>query len=117
MVSIIRLPDYEHHRAMQAADDRRYERGIAHRRGLWEQRFATGARREGWSGWQRGLAAMALWVRRARVAHPVPRADGPPTHTQLLTDAICRLADGSRGRIAIVRESDDEWSAVCVRVD
>jgi hypothetical protein len=30
-----------------------------------------------------------------------------------LTDYICRLADGSMGRVAI-RESDGEWIGVCV---
>jgi hypothetical protein len=32
-----------------------------------------------------------------------------------LTQAACRLADGSMGRIAIVRQSAEEWAAVCVQ--
>ncbi len=32
-----------------------------------------------------------------------------------LTQATCRLGDGSMGRIAIVRQSAEEWAAVCVK--
>ena len=32
-----------------------------------------------------------------------------------LTQAVCRLGDGSMGRIAIVRQSTEEWAAVCVK--
>lgn len=117
-MAFIRLPDYEQHRAMHAADQRRVERRIAHHRGLREQRSATTrARGDGSRARDRVLSALSRWFRRIRVARPAPRADGPPSHTQLLTDAVCRLADGTRGRIAIVRESDDEWRAVCVRVE
>ena len=31
-----------------------------------------------------------------------------------LTDFVCRLADGSMGRVAIVPGNDEEWTAVCV---
>lgn len=31
-----------------------------------------------------------------------------------LTDFVCRLADGSMGRVAIIGGSDEEWTAVCV---
>lgn len=31
-----------------------------------------------------------------------------------MTDYVCRLEDGSMGRVAI-RESDGDWIAVCVR--
>jgi hypothetical protein len=33
-----------------------------------------------------------------------------------LTESTCRLADGSVGRIAIERRSDEGWTAVCVQV-
>lgn len=33
-----------------------------------------------------------------------------------MTDAACRLPDGSIGRIAIDRRSIDDWSALCVQV-
>ena len=31
-----------------------------------------------------------------------------------LTDYVCRLADGSMGRVAIISGNDEEWMAVCV---
>jgi hypothetical protein len=31
-----------------------------------------------------------------------------------LTDYVCRLADGSMGRVAIISGTDEEWTAVCV---
>lgn len=31
-----------------------------------------------------------------------------------MTEAICRLPDGSTGRIAIERRADDTWAAICV---
>ena len=31
-----------------------------------------------------------------------------------LTDFVCRLADGSMGRVAIIGGTDEEWTAVCV---
>ena len=31
-----------------------------------------------------------------------------------LTDFVCRLADGSMGRVAIISGTDEEWTAVCV---
>jgi hypothetical protein len=31
-----------------------------------------------------------------------------------LTDYVCRLADGSMGRVAIIGGTDEEWKAVCV---
>jgi len=30
------------------------------------------------------------------------------------TDYVCRLADGSMGRVAIIAGTDEEWTAVCV---
>jgi hypothetical protein len=31
-----------------------------------------------------------------------------------LTDYVCRLADGSMGRVAIISGTDEEWTAVCI---
>jgi hypothetical protein len=31
-----------------------------------------------------------------------------------LTDCVCRLADGSMGRVAIIGGTDEDWTAVCV---
>jgi hypothetical protein len=39
---------------------------------------------------------------------------GPRVDVHDLTDFACRLADGSRGRVAIVPGTDEEWTAVCV---
>ena len=33
-----------------------------------------------------------------------------------LTDYVCRLADGSMGRVAIIAGTDEEWTALCVQV-
>ncbi len=37
-----------------------------------------------------------------------PRVDRPET------DGVCRLADGSMGRVAIILGTDAEWTTVCV---
>ena len=41
-------------------------------------------------------------------------ADGLRVDGRELTDDVCRLADGSMGRVAIVPGTDAEWTAVCV---
>ena len=49
---------------------------------------------------------------------PRPQMDLPLPLTaegHELTQAACRLGDGSMGRIAIVRPSAEEWAAVCVK--
>lgn len=33
-----------------------------------------------------------------------------------LTDYVCRLADGSIGRVAIIAGTDEDWTAICVPV-
>ena len=36
--------------------------------------------------------------------------------TVAMTESACRLPNGSTGRIAIERTSDEEWVAICVSV-
>jgi hypothetical protein len=39
---------------------------------------------------------------------------GPRVDAHDRTDYLCRLADGSMGRVAIIGGTDEEWTAVCV---
>jgi hypothetical protein len=41
-------------------------------------------------------------------------ADGVRVDAHDLTDYVCRLADGSMGRVAIISRTDEEWTAVCI---
>jgi hypothetical protein len=41
-------------------------------------------------------------------------ADGLRVEAHDLTDYVCRLADGSMGRVAIIAGTDEEWTAICV---
>ena len=41
-------------------------------------------------------------------------ADGLRVDAHDLTDYVCRLADGSMGRLAIISGTDEEWTAVCI---
>jgi hypothetical protein len=41
-------------------------------------------------------------------------ADGLRVDAHDLTDYVCRLADGSMGRVAIISGTDEEWTAVCI---
>ena len=41
-------------------------------------------------------------------------ADGLRVEAHDLTDYVCRLADGSMGRVAIIAGTDEEWTAVCI---
>lgn len=41
-------------------------------------------------------------------------ADGLRVDAHDLTDYVCRLADGSMGRVAIISGTDEEWAAICI---
>ena len=47
-------------------------------------------------------------------AAPGTTAAGRRIDSHDLTDLVCRLADGSMGRVAIVPGTDEDWTAVCV---
>ena len=49
-----------------------------------------------------------------RPAAPSTAAAGLRVEAHDLTDYVCRLADGSMGRVAIIAGNDEEWTAVCV---
>jgi hypothetical protein len=54
------------------------------------------------------------WLRRWRPGTSALGALGTDAHE--LTGSVCRLGDGSLGRIAIIRRPNEEWTAVCVKV-
>jgi hypothetical protein len=41
---------------------------------------------------------------------------GLPIDAHDVTDYVCRMADGSMGRVAIIAGTDDEWMALCAQV-
>lgn len=88
--------DFETHKVIQAQQYRHHERDIGHRLALKEDAPADGFL----SRFVDGL----MGLRRMR---PIA-LDGP-----VLTDKLCRLADGTMGRIAL-RKSDEGWVEVCV---
>jgi hypothetical protein len=47
-------------------------------------------------------------------AAPSAAAAGLRIEAHDLTDHVCRLADGSMGRVAIIPGTEEEWTAVCV---
>jgi hypothetical protein len=62
---------------------------------------------------------MALLRRRPASRQPATFRDavtGRRIEARDLTDHVCRLADGSMGRVAIFAGIDQEWTARCVRV-
>jgi hypothetical protein len=91
---------YEIHKTAQAERFRHRERDLSHRSALKAAQPRQGMVSRIVSGLDR-LRPMA--ARRAAIADDAHE----------LTDYICRLADGSMGRVAI-HESDGEWIGVCV---
>ncbi len=94
-------PHYDDLRAIQAVESRHRERDLSHARAL--------------KGVERGdgiLSRAVAWLSSLR---PVTTERATPAVGEHeLTDYVCRLDDGSMGRVAI-RESKGEWIAVCVR--
>jgi hypothetical protein len=78
------------------------------------ERAAQGlGRRPGVTGAISGL--LRRWLRDGgRSASLRSTAGGLRVDAHDLTDYVCRLADGSMGRVAIIGGTDEEWTAVCV---
>lgn len=94
-------PRYEDQKAIEAAEYRHRERHFSHVRALRSQ--------------QRVDSVLSMLVGRlAALRSALTRRAALAAEEHELTDYVCRLDDGSMGRVAI-RESDGEWIAVCVR--
>ena len=94
-------PRYDEQRAIGSVESRHRERHLSHVRALRSDERADGIINKV----VRRLASLRpALTRRAVLA----------TDEHGLTDYVCRLDDGSMGRVA-VRESEGEWMAVCVR--
>ena len=60
-------------------------------------------------------ALLFRWRREgSRPASLAATATGLRLDAHDLTDFVCRLADGSMGRVAIIPGNDEEWTAVCI---
>jgi len=71
--------------------------------------------------WPKIMDAISALLLRWRPASRQPAAfrdavTGLRIEAHDLTDYVCRLADGSMGRVAIIAGTDEEWTALCVRV-
>jgi hypothetical protein len=94
-------PRYDDHKAINRAETRHQERHFSHVREL------RGRER------MDGLVSMIsgrLWALRS----VLPKRAAIAFDEHELTDYVCRLADGSMGRVAI-READGDWIGVCVK--
>ncbi|OGN83586.1 MAG: hypothetical protein A2X23_03195 [Chloroflexi bacterium GWC2_73_18] len=103
------LGAYEFYKILESADVRVRERHIGHIRALKEREYALedGERHH-------GIVSRIT----ARLLSRRPVVAGPPAiryDAHELTDYVCRLVDGTMGRVAI-RQSDGGWVAVCVAV-
>jgi hypothetical protein len=116
---------YQHyHRVMQEQEAREIARRARHARMIGE---STSTSRTRASILRRAVTRLAWWPRRRLplagpagvAAMTAVAALVPPVATGVLemTDAACRLPDGSIGRIAIDRRSMDDWTALCVEAD
>ncbi len=94
-------PNYDHQKAIEAAESRHRERHFSHIRALKSRERGVGILSK-----IPGLLASLrpAFTKRATLA----------AQEHELTDYICRLDDGSMGRVAI-RETHGDWIGVCVR--
>jgi hypothetical protein len=92
---------YEDHKTLESARFRHRERDLAHRRARKGDEPSDGIMTRMLSAFKR--------LPPAELHAPVRILD-----EFVLTDSVCRLADGTTGRIA-VRESEGELIEVCVR--
>lgn len=115
-MSFDRLPDYDVQRMVQAHADRQRERRLARSRELHDHRAEDPASAGRLVRWSQVLSHLPRPRRILGLPERGAIPDAPPPSTQLITEISCRLADGSLGRVAILRASDDEWTAECVRV-
>ena len=95
------LPGYHEQKVIESVESRHRERHFSHVRALESH------------GQMDGL--VSRFVGRLASLRPVfTERAALATSEHELTDYVCRLEDGSMGRVAI-RESEGEWVAVCVR--
>ena len=94
-------PRYDDQKAIEKVEFRHHERHFSHVRGLKSR-----DRMDGLVSKVIGQLASLRSVLTTRAALAAEEHE--------MTDYVCRLEDGSMGRVAI-RESEGEWIAVCVR--
>jgi hypothetical protein len=104
---------YHYHKVVRESEARQLERRHEHARALKESPTRQVRR---WPGIRESIVSLLL---RWRPGSPRPAAlRDPATGLGIddhdLTDYVCRLADGSMGRVAIILGPDEEWTAVCV---
>ena len=94
-------PRYDDQKAIESVETRHRERHFSHARALRGHERADGIMSRVVA---RLVSLSPAFTKRAALA----------AEEHELTDYVCRLDDGSMGRVAI-RESDGEWIGVCVR--
>jgi len=99
--------DYSLHQLLESNQIRVRERDLGHKRAL----------KGGELGLEAGEPRRSLIGR--IMAHTPRRAIGSAKPAiaisgHELTAAVCRLADGTAGRIAVIRLADEAWETVCV---
>ncbi len=94
-------PRYDDQKAIELVKIRHRERHFSHARALRSQERAGGIMSK--------VVAQLVSLRPAFTRRAALAAE-----EHQLTDYVCRLDNGSMGRVAI-RESDGEWIAVCVK--
>jgi len=107
---------YHYHTVLREGEAPELERRHAHVRALRE---SASARSD--DGRRPSLRDSITALLRWRPASRQPAAfrdavTGLRIEAHDLTDSVCRLADGSMGRVAIIAGTDEEWTALCVRV-
>ena len=107
---------YHYHNVLREGETPELARRHAHARALQE---SASARSD--DGRWRSLRDSVMALLRWRPASRQPAAfrdavTGRRIEAHDLTDHVCRLADGSMGRVAIIAGKNEEWTALCVRV-
>jgi hypothetical protein len=100
---------YDDYQTIRAGEAHRLERRHAHARALKDFDFA----KQGLQPRSSLRDSMLALLQRLRPESRRPATPRIADHD--LTDYVCRLEDGSMGRVAIILGVDDEWTAVCVR--
>ena len=105
--------DFYHYKLVREGEARELERRHVHARALKESPTSPMRRQP---GIRESIVALLRW-RPERVRPAALGADmvGPLVDAHDVTDYVCRLADGSMGRVAIILGADEDWTGVCVR--
>ena len=94
-------PRYDDQKAIESTESRHRERHLSHARALRDRDPLDGI--------------VSMIARRLASLRSVLARRGALVYDEHeLTDYVCRLEDGSMGRVAI-HESDGEWIGVCVK--